>query len=955
MAIDDFKKDLTMIEGLVRAAKSGKRSGDLEGTDKRAKPLLSDDKSKLTNEGKTAAKEEYRKEFLSDVASRIQSVRKNVAEPPRYFKPAFLLDNPTPFLKVNILTYDNAGRPQEIDLFNDVDVPTHNLIRSFVHEISKKVTINLVDVNQDVIELIALRFSLLQKTFSGAGGQIILLIEYGWQIDKELKSGYGDKVKFTKKIRATFQGLELKYTPDGIAEATMTAIVDESLPPPYHNFLPYMTLGTSPATTITLFSLLTFVHLLFDTLTSKNQTFTGNNTEYGKLLEIARYLYFELDVRDINTIRDILKAIVKYYYRGTSVDEKFDTKITEKAIVSIRGLWLKKSTKTYYKGRQSFDKLSLADRASIYKVQTTQEDFVNILEQIDYANIIETLQTGNQSYKNDDTLSSGDLTGILSDKNPNTKLKKVLKDSQSASKYKNRSAFFLQELTDLLVPIAQDMWIHPWLVYNYLRERFDTAVELFNITLAGEDAQKQLLPAIIEMAPENPLELRPEGCLELKNDELVFNSKVIKNKLDREKWCRKAREYRCGVTTTWNEYLKQILDYMFVVYTGGKEKATKLAKQNKEKTEKEKGIPKKLDDDLYQAPVKMSVNTFIAGPDEALQIVQTLSDLFQIKKTSRKDNQKNSKDIERALASLKTTLSSNAHGSRKQVMIVIKDYFPSDSMFDPQFGAQHILQAYSYRASKMQYDVHEYNPGWPTVWDINFPDVMEFSPEFDYYAALRMVANNADTQLKRQEAEEHEVKNKAIETRKELLNVVADLHRTTTKSRNQKARNKKIQEVDKLLSEYRKLVHDIEGINLTPYPQDNTVTYNLDFEKKHVYSGTTGEALANKRKMQEFRKKMMMTALSTKNCSLKVLGDASFMLHDLGKYIFLKFIRPDGSLGMFTGIYNILTITDEISGGVFTTTFSLSFSPQDGQLKGQDKREFERLWTGYDKISITPG
>ena len=55
----------------------------------------------------------------------------------------------------------------------------------------------------------------------------------------------------------------------------------------------------------------------------------------------------------------------------------------------------------------------------------------------------------------------------------------------------------------------------------------------------------------------------------------------------------------------------------------------------------------------------------------------------------------------------------------------------------------------------------------------------------------------------------------------------------------------------------------------------------------------------------------------------EILGDPGFNLVSMGKYIFLKFIMPDGSLGYFTGVYVLEKATHEVSSAGFFTTLKV--------------------------------
>ncbi|MBW2969087.1 hypothetical protein KY314_03140, partial [Candidatus Woesearchaeota archaeon] len=152
------------------------------------------------------------------------------------------------------------------------------------------------------------------------------------------------------------------------------------------------------------------------------------------------------------------------------------------------------------------------------------------------------------------------------------------------------------------------------------------------------------------------------------------------------------------------------------------------------------------------------------------------------------------------------------------------------------------------------------------------------------------------------------------------------------------------------LKQYRAEIEKDVPADYSPYGVSKPVRFNVDFEQRSIYTGNVGDALQNKKQLQEFRRQLVLRSLQFE-ADMQVFGDPSFELFDIGnRYIFLKFIKKDGTLGIFTGLYMIQNITQEISAGNFTTTFKLRFLPKNGAPEAS--AEINDMWTKYDKTSI---
>lgn len=91
-----------------------------------------------------------------------------------------------------------------------------------------------------------------------------------------------------------------------------------------------------------------------------------------------------------------------------------------------------------------------------------------------------------------------------------------------------------------------------------------------------------------------------------------------------------------------------------------------------------------------------------------------------------------------------------------------------------------------------------------------------------------------------------------------------------------------------------------------------------------------------------------MLGTNSFDATLKFLGDANFDLFSRGKNIFLKFINNDGTLGYFTGIYNIEGVQHDIDTDKFVTTLKLRYTPI---LDSGNNSAFEQMIYHSDALS----
>jgi len=936
---DSIRQDIGILENLLKNAKenSGKKW-------KRQKfSTKSDGKRKIDQKGKEIAQQSLIDDTSSQIISLLNKKKVSISDNPKYFKPAFLLDTLSPFLKVEIMLFDDYGDPVYINLFDDKDDPDHNHLKSFKYEIAKagQVEINLVDVDQNILEILAMRFALLNKVMSGGASDsnIILIIEFGWHVPQSLKNEYKGKVAFTKKVTAKFLKLTANYTPEGVLEMTIIGSVDSVLPPPYHEFSPFKTLGKSPAASITLISLLQFIEAVWSPYYKKSWETISSNDQKKLMLLTARYFYFQIGIKDTSAIKESVRAIIDYYF-ATKPENELNSILSTKSIAP--------------KGIKTFKQSVSSSRT---KLLSENDKLLNKIENI--SKLTSSYKLLIQGLTESETTTS-DLGSILKEKDPLKLLKERTREKGEISK--KQSGYKLRKLLLTLAPIAQNILIHPWLVFNYVIKKFEEAIISFNNTLdiRGEDLLKIQLTHLMMFDPRN---IEPVGAIKPKSGKEESVSKDITleeyeidyNKLDThasKKWCHPANSYNCGATSYWHQYLQSILEKVFVQFEGGKKYYEKLDKPNVKKNEqKPKG-----------SPARLKVTSLLMDNDAAVENINLVRNLFRAKSALKEESKSkveyspapsdiltDEKVIEKHIEDVRRRIISN----NERVIFLVSDFMAADKLFDPRMGQQQIVQAYSYRAGNIPTDPHTFNPGWPTVWDINFPDVISFSPgDLNYWTALQNIVTNADAVIDEAESKEHFKTNKLAKLRNEFLEKVDEINKFGRPGikKYKKKRETAIQNATDLLKQYRAEIEKDVPADYSPYGVSKPVRFNVDFEQRSIYTGNVGDALQNKKQLQEFRRQLVLRSLQFE-ADMQVFGDPSFELFDIGnRYIFLKFIKKDGTLGIFTGLYMIQNITQEISAGNFTTTFKLRFLPKNGAPEAS--AEINDMWTKYDKTSI---
>lgn len=991
MAAYDVNSDLAYLRERVALAKS-------DMTEANRKVKIAKLQGQMTEEEANNVKKQAGIEDKKKQAALLTKKQNEMSSPARYFKPAFLLDTLTPFLTVSIMLYDSDNQPYYINVLSGEEPDViHNNLKSFKYTVlspAPHAEISLIDVDQEIIEMLMIRFAALgmnQQTTSSS--TIDLLIEYGWTVSPELHAAYNDQVAFTEKIIMKFNKMDIKVNPEGTTEATFSGIID-MLPPPYHTLTPYKVITQNPAVVLVLLNLLQMIQNSWEINPDDiYDPWEESKTQVNLVQSTAKYLYFICHIRDIEQIRQVIEAITGYYFgEKPDVLQKLITKKTIESglfgTVNDSGKWVK--------GKKGF--ISLYEATGKNKTQTVVEQYFKDLKPINMSDTLQNLLSavpgsdGNtfpspvqflQNITKPNIPREGDneayLSELLRNADPIAAIKTALTKGRQFAKNRENpprySAQALDNMVQLLTTVAKNVYIHPIAVWYYTYVKFlDTIAEFNNAPPANMNPGfklQQYFITLIDFQNVHPLKYATMDYDESSGrfTSIELDDTLLYSKIEQHKWCKPAQEFYCATNTTWIDYLKKLTDLLYVRYeTDDAAQATSMAKTQKLNDDsqpvvesspkatykKNEAVTQGSTEKTYYVPMRLNTSGFLASPAQAARVGKILYKLTKLTSNNETPNP-SQRNLQERLRKLSQTLDTNVRGKQNRVIMFISDIASTDGIFNVNTAATSIVQTYSIRGSARPGDTKDYNPGWPTVWDTNFPDVISFSPEMDFSTAMRTITDSIDTPLNNMQSSSPGgiVSDEFRTVRDKLLKELSTLDKMSP-SKNKKLKAQRatiIQDVDKLMAKYETLSKASSGVKLSPYSNKETVTFPIDWEQRASYSGQTGEALIMKKKMQDFRRLLIMNALQGK-ATLKVIGDPSFMINDVGggKWIFLKFIKPNGELGIYTGLYILQNVTHEISSGQFTTTLELLYNPQSGNQDAM--KEISKLWSQNDKITL---
>ena len=515
------------------------------------------------------------------------------------------------------------------------------------------------------------------------------------------------------------------------------------------------------------------------------------------------------------------------------------------------------------------------------------------------------------------------------------------------------------DFVNKIIPVLMDSYIHPLVVEEYLMNKFKA--QLSQLEYSAKMAQMSVTPIYVSMIDPKSIEpvAVPGGKSWLSYYETVIvNKKSIRlTRAQKERWLKRVNEFNITYATSWLDAIMNAIRLQRInINTEGMDAESKdIIQRNKiaDENKKEKTSSTSVGNTI---PVQATSSAFIATAAGAKANLAAMIKILQKKDKPKLNNKateaetKANKSSLEELTKLYNSAVTQIDDSTKCFLFIFKDILASSSMYNKDITNSEILQAYSVRAqgsAGFGGAATQWNPGWPSMWDINYFDVLSFEPEFDFHAAL-LGMMQATKPLKVAEGVStgvNELTKLAEDAAAKYELVLASQKTTTAKGGNDKTT---------LITDLREAVNKLKaeaGRASTNFGSQIThpLGANMDFSSRRTDNGTVQEVLEAKRNLQEFRKKIMMTTMCA-SAKMKVLGDASFFAGDMGKFIFVKVINNDGSLSLFTGLYRIKEITQEISGGKFETSFSLM---QDNSINDVVRANMEEIIYNSDHMAMT--
>jgi hypothetical protein len=821
-----------------------------------------------------------------------------------FFKPSFLVNQFTPYLSIYVRLFNEDGFPYYINLFEQENgIAKHNHLKNLTINLageaaSQTVEFSIVDVYLEIYELLLLKIQALwSSNGEGTTSNITMIIKYGWSVDPSIQSEYKNKVMFTNIIAASLSNYEVAIEESGLPNVTFNCTIDnETLAPPLSSFLPYLSCGFNPALSLTLLTTLKYINDIWDSTTVLKEE---------DVLNFARVLFYSYRFHDRNTVKSIISKIASLYpmQRAFWNDVAIDNIIKKVTDTKIKDVKIKPSPMTGF-------------------------DYASILNNMkNHQAIITTAQ---------DSKNKTILYSILSSLDPMGALKAYVTNPSNQSS--------LSELVLLLSGVLKDIYIHPYIVWEYVYTKYSETIVNFNIDVAKTDFQK-ITTDLIEFYDITAIE--PKGFLERKSDtEIVVNYDKFFNASDvnKEIYGKKVKDFQVTMTMTWDELFRQIENSIYLMMNVANQEQANTLKAKNEKLQIT-GTAGNFLVPMASTCLLQSVPASVAIENMNFYVLLTQGKLDQAKNDKVADVKELNKQL-KTFQTLKAKYETIKRTTNQNVTLYIRYPSGGDILtggLGSIVGRSGIVQAYSIRMFKgKESDWNTYNPGYPTVWDINFPDVLNFTVKSpNLKTAISGLIQNSVTAPQNQLSATTQVKNTIAELRNSTEKAIDAINIDDKQNR-----ASKIQNAETFLAQLKAAMEQDEQKYAFV---NNQINVDVDFQQRGVYSGTEGETLTLKKNMQAIRRELTQH-MSAIEADLRILGDPTFNSTNLSRsMIFIKVLNPDGSLSMYTGLYLILSIKHEISQGKFETIFSLMLEPQETSKLYKDNYN---KWATNDSMII---
>jgi len=880
------------------------------------------------------------KQSAARVFDQIQNAKTAFNKPPKYFKPAFLLESLTPRVHAAIylqkFNKDSHSGIEKYDLFSQTTAPTltnpdpqpvHNYIKSFTYNVfgdadSQSATLEIIDIDNSLIEAMVLRFQTLSLAIGGAANpddaNIMIEVEYGWSVPPALEERYsrlgnGAEVKFTNTVLFVLKKPEMKFNMDGTINCIFHLQANGNLVPPFIWWTPFRELGTK----YPLLPLATDNILL--NMFSMRKKYT-NDKEFIK--RFGTWFYLEMsagseNVTDIHLFIDSVREI----FGINSEDTKPSNILSKKYLLDEANAYFGKTETTVISTGKVKQRKAIPGA-----VISTAELLKQSLGTINNSNIILNLKSNEWFEKiklTDITMPESVKTKHLNsmlfpaDGAMPTSFEKMIRYTEALDKESKTNGAKLKtfkswkNFLDKMGAFALNWYVHPLVAEIYITEKFFAALDKYDSS--------------------NPNEVKVVYSSMIKNDDIQprgYYSQLLKgdmgtfSRIEKEQWCKKINTYSLTSSTPWIDFIQDMMTAQkFNFEPVDTQSAKLLGGQDIEKNDAYKKTIAK-GKEVGTIPAQVQSNSFITTSKGAKQNLEIMLKLLKISKNTLTLTSDQKEDLTKRIGLIqdfKTQAEKTMNDTMIKWIFLIKDQMPGGGIYDPSHGESSILQAYSYRGHNTpdQTDA-QWNPGYPSCWDINFMDILSFEPEFDYYSAQTAISNNM-VPLKISEGS-----TKYVDTDvKTLADNEAEFKKISTvletKGSKKEEQTAAVQELQTLIT---KMLEQKNQSMIKQRVGAYPVTFNMDFQRGTANNGSLPEVLEAKKHIQQFRNRLMTEVLNV-SAKQTVIGDPSYQFNDAMKYIFNKVINSDGSLSIFTGLYRIKSCIQTIANGSFVTNLEL--------------------------------
>lgn len=756
---------------------------------------------------------------------------------PEFIKPYTLLTKPQIVINVNILLPVNvsANKSRELSSFQIFDEPYNNIQNLKFDPMNRKIELTFIDKTNDVGDM--LLFSFLEQGRRGAsGGAGMIEVEFGWRrpdnynIPKRIE----DKTQWTIKRIFTLQKPKYKFLPgmSGV-EITLTGTANSiSDLPNMEKAKPYYLLGALPLIEMVKKRSIFEFSRLFNAL-------EGRTRGVSNLKLLADNSPVINQNKDLKT----LKTILTKYHRVTGKDQM---KKFLKAVVDF-----------YKKNKDKF-KLATSQTSTIPGTNGAPGSSVRAARNSEFASFNTQLH---ELYKKSIT-PSAEIP-----RQPQPLLFPNLTGADNFGQTPEEKAMF-----ELISPLLGEYKIHPWNAFVYCYE----AMKYQIISLQPG----KVIPIMVEFLEG----FKVDGVEDPQNGKKAIARSLENNRAKRQKELESAlgiglddhasefllvKDIQINSGTSWESLFDMILSKMN--FRVGE------VKDLKGKTPLTGGSHM-----IYARGVGTGDSTKKSTIDD---VVKNLKLLGNITDPGGNGN-KTIADTIKKIASDKKD---------KDLLLTFISVKDPGVIFSNISLQNRVVNGYSYRPHlDSENRDNEFWSGRLALQENNFPDVLEFEPEFNFYEGAQAIIRNSQ------------------------LNESVNLGSIKTTSDNEEKRKKDpIQTQDELEQKLQD-----EYIS-TRYKVSTNLFQQASFVTIGGQEGSSAQQAKNG--LQNLRTRMAMTSLNVK-AKLKILGEPSFVDTLVSNcYIFLRILNVDGTENFLTGLWVVVKVlSHDISGGTYTTTLEIS-------------------------------